>query len=221
MKKLVVLLSAILLLVTGCSVTTLSQVDIGSNIRTLLTDKAKLYNVYFEGYKYYVPNGLSFVTKDEYNAKFVDRFGNKYYLYVDAISYYHDVDNIYEENSTSHYSKKLSYNKKDGYIQIDEQDDGSYIINFMFNYAKMEACVKKDDLSFVINNMCYILRSIKFNDKVLESLIGENILDYQEENFSLFDTTSSKDDFLEVVEKYEDQDYKKSIDEERIDLDDE
>ena len=221
MKKLVVLLSAVLLLMTGCTVTTLSNVDIGSNVKTLLTDKAKLYNVYYEGYKYYVPKGLQIVNKEDYNASFIDRYGNKYFLYVDAISYFHKVENIYEENEDSHYSRKLKYNKKDGYIQIDKQKDGNYLINFMFNYAKMEAYVPEDNLIYVVNNMCYVLRSITFNDVVLESLIGENKLSYKEENFTLFDTNTSTAAFLdEVVSKY-DQKYKESKDEEKIDLDDE
>ena len=221
MKRLVLLFFAVLLIMTGCTVTTLSNVDVGSNIKTILTDKAKLYNVYFDGYKYYVPKGLQFVNKDQYNAKFTDRLGNKYYLYVDAISYYHKIENTYEENKTSHYSRKLQYGKKSGYIQIDKKDDDKYLINFMFNYAKMEALVSKDDLIPVVNNMAYVLRSVTFNDKVLESLIGENVLSYQEETFNLFDTkSSSTENFLDEVAKY-DKNYKKSIDEEKIDLDDE
>ncbi|MDO4996704.1 MAG: hypothetical protein Q4E69_05955 [Bacilli bacterium] len=221
MKRLVLLLFAVLLLMTGCTVTTLSNVDVGSNIKTILTDKAELYNVYFEGYKYYVPKGLQFVNKDQYNAKFTDSVGNKYYLYVDAISYFHKIENTYEENETSHYSRKLNYGKKTGYIQIDKQEDGKYLINFMFNYAKMEAYVSEEDLISVVNNMAYVLRSITFNDKVLESLIGENILSYQEETFNLFDTKSaSTENFLDEVAKY-DKNYKKSIDEDKIDLDDE
>ena len=97
-----------------------------------------------------------------------------------------------------HYSNKLDYNGKTGYINI-EKIDGMYYIQFMFNYAKMEAYVSEDDLTTVVNNMCYILRTVRFNDKVLESLIGDNVLSYQEENFSLFDTKGSKEDFLEVV----------------------
>ena len=221
MKRLVLLLFAVLLLMTGCTVTTLSNVDVGSNIKTILTDKAELYNVYFEGYKYYVPKGLQFVNKDHYNAKFTDSLGNKYYLYVDAISYFHKIENTYEENETSHYSRKLNYSKKTGYIQIDKQKDGKYLINFMFNYAKMEAYVSEEDLISVVNNMAYVLRSITFNDKVLESLIGENILSYQEETFNLFDTKSaSTENFLDEVAKY-DKNYKKSIDEDKIDLEDE
>lgn len=221
MKKLVLLLFAIALLMTGCTVTTLSNVDIGSNIKVILTDNAKLYNVYFDGYKYYVPKGLQFLNKDQYNAIFIDNLGNKYYLYIDAISYFHKIENTYEENKVSYYSRKLDFNKKTGFIQVDKQDNGKYLINFMFNYAKMEACVNEDDLVKVIDNMAYVLRSIDFNDKILESLIGENILSYQEENFSLFDTkSSSKETFLDEVAKY-DKNYKKSIDEEKIDLDDE
>ena len=92
----------------------------------------------------------------------------------------------------------------------------------MFNYSKMEAYVQKEQLLDVVNNMCYILRSVTFNDKVLESLIGENVLSYEEENFDLFDTNASatKENFLDEVAKY-DKNYKESIDEEKIDLDDE
>ena len=68
--------------------------------------------------------------------------------------------------------------------------------------------------------MCYILRSIKFNDKILESIVGDNVLSYAEEVFTLFDTTSSQEDFLEVVSRY-DPEYKKAIDQEELELDEE
>ncbi len=220
MKRIIVLLSAITLLMTGCSVVTLSNVDIGNNIKTLLTEKAKLYNVYFEGYKYYVPKGMRFLNKEDYNASFVDSIGNKYYLYVDAICYYHKAKNTYEENKKSHFSRKLDYNKKTGYIQIDKQEDGSFLVNYMFNYAKMESLVKERDLVSVVNNMSIILRSVEFNDKVLESLIGNNILSYKEENFRLFDATTEKGDFLDVVDKYDPNANKdKFKDESQIDID--
>ncbi len=221
MKKIVFLLSVVLLLMTGCSVVTLSNVDVAKNVKTLLSEDTKLYNVYFEGYKYYVPRGMKFLNKEDYNAKFVDKLGNVYYLYIDAISYYHKVENTYEENEESHFSRRLDYKKKTGYIQIDKQKDGYYLINFMFNYAKMEAYVSERDLVFAVDNMCSILRSVKFNRKVLESLIGDNILSYKEESFSLFDTNTSQADFLDVVSKYEDEAYKKAVDEEQIELDSE
>ena len=215
MKKLIVLLSIILVATTGCSIKKLDNSDIGKNIKTLLSEKVNLHNVYFDGYKYYVPKGLKFVNKEEYNALLTDRKENEYYLYVDAISYYHKVKNTYEEDDKAHYSKLLNYNKKNGYIQINEYQD-KYFIQFVFNYAKIEAFVQKRDLTDSINNICYILRSIKYNDKILESLIGDNILSYQEENYSLFDK-KVEDDFLDVVEKYN-PGYNKDLEDEKIQL---
>ena len=218
MKRLIVLLSIVVLLATGCSVTKLDNSNISKNIKILLSEKVKLHNVHFEGYSYYVPKGLKFINKEEYNALLADFRGNKYYLYVDAISYYHKVENTYKEDKDAHFSKRLDYNKKNGYIQINEIED-KYFVQFVYNYSKIEAFVNKNDLTDAINNMCYILRTIKFNDTILESLIGENILSYKEENFSLFKAETSKDSFLDVVSKYEDDAYKEDLEDEKIDLD--
>ena len=219
MKKLIVLLSIVTILVTGCSINKLDNNNIGKNIKTLMSEKNKLYNVYYEGYKYYLPKGIGFLDKDDYNAILKDRNNNKYYLYVDVISYYHKVENDYEVNNDSHYSKRLNYRGKDGYIQIDEVDN-KYFIQFVYNYAKMEAYVSEKDLVDAVTNMCLILRTIKYNDVVLESLIGENQLNYKEEDYTLFKADSSKESFLDVVEREETDKYKKDLEDEKIDLND-
>ena len=219
MKRLIVLLSIVTILVTGCSINKLDNNDIGKNIKTLMSEKVKLYNVHYEGYKYYLPKGIGFLDKDDYNAILKDRNNNKYYLYVDAISYYHKVENDYEISNDSHYSKRLDYNGKTGYIQIDEVDD-KYFIQFVYNYAKMEAYVDEKELVDVVTNMCLVLRTIKYNDVVLESLIGENQLNYKEEDYTLFKADSSKESFLDVVEREETDRYKKDLEDEKIELDD-
>ena len=219
MKRLIVLLSIVTILVTGCTINKLDNNDIGKNIKTLMSQKNKLYNVYYEGYKYYLPKGIGFLDKDDYNSILKDRKNNKYYLYVDAISYYHKIENNYEIKNDSHYSKRLDYNGKNGYIQIDEVDN-KYFIQFVYNYAKMEAYVEEDELVDVITNMCLVLRSIKYNNVVLESLIGENKLNYKEEDYTLFKADSSKESFLDVVEREETEKYKKDLEDEKIDLND-
>ena len=219
MKKLIVLLSIVTVLVTGCSVYKLDDNNIGENIKTLMSEKVKLYNVFYEGYKYYLPKGIGFIDKEDYNAILKDQNNNKYYMYVDAISYYHKIENDYEVKNDAHYSKILDYNGKTGYIQIDEVDD-KYFIQFVYNYAKMEAYVKEDDLVDTVTNMCLILRTVKYNDIVLESLIGENKLNYKEEDYTLFKADSSKESFLDVVEREETDKYKKDLEDEKIDLDD-
>ena len=221
MKKLVVLLSIVTIITTGCSVIKLDNKDISKNINVLMSEKVRNYNVYYDGYKYYLPKGVNFIDKDDYNAIVQDKAGNRYYLYVDAISYYNKIENSYKTKKSSYYSQKLDFNKKNGYIQIDkDKDKDKYFIQFVYNYSKMEAYVSKSDLVDTITNMCCILRSVKFNDKVLESIIGENALDYKEEEYTLFKADSSKESFLDVVEREETDRYKKDLEDEKIELDD-
>ena len=218
MKRLVVLLSIVIIFMTGCSVIKLDHTDIGYNIKKILSKKVKLYNVYYDGYKYYLPKGIRFIRKEDYNAILMDESNNKYYLYVDAVGYYYKMENDYEENGSSHYSKRLNYNKKNGYIQVDKVDS-KYFIQFVYNYVKIETYVSPRNLTSAVNNMCYILRSVKFNDSVLESLIGDNVLDYKEEDYILFKGDSTKESFLDVVEREETDRYKKDLEDEKLDLD--
>ena len=220
MKKIIVLLSIVLLSITGCTVNKLDNKNITSNINILLSQKSKVTNANFEGYKYYVPKGLKFLNKEDYNAVFRDRFDNKYYLFVDVIGYYHKVENTYEVDDEAYYSDIISYNDKDGYIEINKVDDNKYYIQYVFNYGRMQALIDSKYLTTVVNNMSYILRSIVYNDEVLDSLVGENILSYSEENFSLFETKATREDFLDVVEKY-DSGYKEAKDHEKLELNDE
>lgn len=218
MKRLVILLSMVMLFITGCSVTKLDDTDIGKNMKTLLSQDNKLYNVHYSGYKYYLPKGISFVDKDDYNSVLSDSHGNKYYMFVDAISYYYKVENTYKVNSDSHYSKIINYNDKSGYIQIDEVKN-KYFVQYVFNYVKIEAYVDKNELTSCINNMSYILRSVKFNRTIVESLVGENVSEYDEENFSLFKADVSSESFLDVVERTETDAYRKDLEDEKIELD--
>ena len=218
MKKLIVLLSMVVVLTTGCSVYELDNTNISKNIKVLLSHNSNLHNVNYDGYRYYLPKGVSFVNKDSYNALLKDMNNNRYYMYVDVISYYHKKENDYEINNDSHYSQRLDYNNKTGYVQIDEIDD-KYFIQFVYNYVKIEAYVSKKDLTDSITNICYILRSVKFNDSVIESLIGENALDYQEEDFSLFKADSSKESYMEVIKRNESEEYNKYLEDEKIDID--
>ena len=78
MKKIIVLLSIVVLFLSGCSAYRLDSTDLGSNIKILLSEKVDIYNVYFDGYKYYVPKGIKLINKDEYNAIFLDKSNNKY-----------------------------------------------------------------------------------------------------------------------------------------------
>ena len=52
MKRLIVLLSIIVLFLTGCSVYKLDNTNISKNINILLSHESKLYNVSYDGYNH-------------------------------------------------------------------------------------------------------------------------------------------------------------------------
>ena len=62
--------------------------DINTVIDDALTNTEFTANVIFEGYKYYLPGGVTYIDSDELNDILYCN-GNYYYLYIDAINYYY------------------------------------------------------------------------------------------------------------------------------------
>ena len=216
MKKLIMILSFVILL-TGCQITEIKDNNIDNIVDSVIKNKVNIANTYFEGYKYYLPRGIKLLNKTDYNAKLSYK-NNLIYIYVDAVSYYHKTNVEIKLNKDSYYSKEFDYNDKKGYIEIDKLKD-SYFVGMYYNYAKVETYVKEEDLNDTIIQVGCILSSIKFNDSVLESIVGENILDYKEENFNLFDTKKNSN-FLEYVEEFDTyDDTKVESDEDTIETD--
>ena len=218
MKKLLVLLS-ILTLLTGCTITKINKDSKDKVIDSVMKKDSKLKNVHFEGYSYYVPRGIRFVDKKEYNAILKDEYNNNYYLYVDVISYYHKVKEKYKVNKKAYYSNEVKTKNKFGYVEIKEDKTG-YLVEAMYNYAKIEAYVEKDSLNDAMTNISMILSSMKYNDKVLSSTVGENILSYKEESYNIFKTKEKTSDFLDYVKEYDNYDQEKK-DEDNLKIDEE
>lgn len=223
MKKVIFLLLLVATFATGCSsVISVKSDDIDTIINEVLLKKSSLANTAFEGYKYYVPRGLTFLNKEEFNALLQDQYHNRYYLYVDAVSYYHKVVSEYEENSSAYYSKRLENGSAFGYLEINEVN-GKYFIEAMYRYVKIEVFVDQEQIMDAVCNISYILSSIKYNRSILETLVGENVLNYQEEEFDIFKSKRENGDFLDYVEeygKYYDKD-KELPDQDRVEIEEE
>lgn len=221
MKKIFVLL-ALVFLVTGCSIKEIPQDNLENAIDSVLTGSANLENQYFAGYQYYLPREVSIIDKFDYNTILLHK-QNRVYLYVDVISYYHKIEEEYEENEDLYFSKVLEYGKKKGYINIDKENEDKYYIDIVYNYGKIEAYSNKENLSSTVLNSLVILNTIKFNDTVIESLIGENKIEYKEEKFNLFNSNSSNDGYLNIGEHHtskKDTDEDELVDEEVIKIED-
>lgn len=207
---------------TGC--TNLSNQDLDGIVSSMLEKENTLYNVVFDGYKYYLPKGLKFVSKDDYNAHLLDGKNNSFYLYVDVLSYYNNTKLDYEENKDAYYSKKLDYRNQEGYLEITEiGENGYYFIEYMYHYGKMEAYVKEEDIKDAVTYMSSVLSSLTFNRTVLETLIGNNIIDYKEETYDVMKPKGNnvtQDTYLDYVERYDNyEEYGNSgTDEDSIDI---
>ena len=210
MKKVIVLLSLLsLFLVTGC--TNLNTLSINKIIETVIKKDSKLKNVNFEGYSYYVPRGLKFLNKKEYNAYLIDSYNNHYYIYVDVVSKHSNIKHKYKINKKAYYSKEIKTKNKFGYLEINEYKD-SYFVEAMYNYMKIEAYISKNSLNDALTDIGLILSSVKYNEKVLDTIVGENILNYNEENYNIFETNKDASNFLDYVKEYDSEETTKDED---------
>ena len=216
MKKLFIVLS-LTLLFSGCSLVRINEQSYEEIIKDILTPNFHLKNVSLEGYSYYLPKGV--LLKKNHSLNSVLYYNHrKIYLYVDALSYYHHVESDYQEDKDSYYSLKIDQNGKQGYLEI-TQISTKYFVEFMYHYAKIEAYVEEEDLKKTITQMAYILNSIEYQDVVLGTLIGNQTLDYNEENFNIFKPKREEGSFLD----YEEQDRNQGEqveDEDRLEVED-
>ena len=193
MKK--ILIAFILLfLTTGCTVVRIDTSSIDNITSVVLSKDSKLYNRIGKGYKYYKPRGVSYIDTNELNDVLYSN-GNYYYLYIDAVSYYHKTKLDYKENNKLYYSKKID-GKKEGYLEIEKVND-KYLITFVYNYSKIEALVKKKDINKVVLDASYILSTVKFNDNIIALMLDEEYFTNKEEQYTKFKVKKeNKNNFL-------------------------
>ena len=194
MKKFVVLIVMVLLL-TGC--TNIQKEDYNDIISSVVTSKYDVYNEFRSGYKYYMPNSMSSVDTKDFNEKITSAKYN-YYLYVDVVSYYNRTLKEFVSDDKALYSKSISYEDKYGYLEINRQDNGKYLVEIMYNYAKIEVMVEESDLKVATTNAMIILSSINYNSDILESIVGDNVLEFNDETFNIFQTKKKESNYLDV-----------------------
>ena len=204
MKKILCLFAAILLL-CGCS--KINDKNYDELINSVVASNYKMENTYRTGYKYYTPTNMDILSTLDYNETLADD-NYKYYFYVDVVSYYNRVIETYNEDSTAVYSKSINYEDKYGYIEINKWKNGKYLLEIMYNYAKIEVIVDEENIKNAITNAMVVLSSVKYNNNILESIVGENVLATKEIEFNIFETKKNESNFLKVSEEdvYEDKD---------------
>lgn len=216
MKRLLLMCSLIFLL-SGCSLVKVQEQSYEEILGDILTPNFTLKNVSSVGYSYYLPKGVLLKRNQAFNSVLYYNH-RKMYLHVDALSYYHKVESDYQSDGNNYYSLKIDQNGNQGYLEI-TQISTKYFVEFMYHYSKIEAYVEEEDLKKTITQMAYILNSIQFQDAVLSTLIGDQTLDHNEENFNIFKPKREGEIFLDYGEQ--DQDSSSDVkDEDRLEVED-
>ncbi len=199
MKKMI-LLVLIFFCVSGCS--NIQKESLDEILQMGMNSKVSITNTYRTGYKYYLPKGMKNIASKDYNEViYSEKY--PYYLYVDVVSYYHRVQKKYEEKNDYYYSRAFVYQDRYGYLQIKNIEEDKYFVEIMYNYAKIEVIVTEEDIHESVAYAISILQSITYNDTVLGSLMGDNVLHSNELEFDIFETAESESNYLEMVEQYD------------------
>ncbi len=199
MKKKLILIFLLSFVLFGCKA--IQDMSIDEVIDNSIQNSVKVYNKYRKGYKYFLPKGLDTVGTNEFNE--VIAYKNyKFYLYVDVVSYYNKIIDIYEPNKVSFISKQINYEDKYGYVEVNQLKTGKYFIEIMYNYAKIEVIVNEKDINLVISNSLSVLNSIKFDTNILKILLDEETSKFKEYEYDIFKTATVKEsEYLQAVEE--------------------
>ena len=192
-----------LFFITGCSFNDIKDLSIDESLNIGLIGDNDLINTYNKGFKYYMPKGFMIFKNNLYNQVLISN-NNKYYLNVDIISYYNKISPTHTKKENTYYYKSFVEDKKEGYIEIFQNND-YFFIEIMYNYAIIEVAVKESEINYAVINMLKILSSIKFNDKIIENEIGSSIFTQKETVYELEKPKTEVDDrdFLDWVEEYD------------------
>ena len=210
MKKIIIIIG-LLLALTGCTnINDLSYEEIAQNFAI----ESSKTNEFRTGYNYYLPRGMQVSDSTLFN-EVIDDGRYNYYLYVDAVSYLNKVEYDYQENSSSEYSANIVNGDKFGYIEVNLRENNKYLVEIMYNYAKIEVIVDKNDIKLSMISAISILRSIEYNDNIITNLLEDDVLNFAEEEMDIFNTNGEDDesvlidpdDYNPVEETVPDTDY--------------
>ena len=192
MKKIIFIIS-MMFLITGC--TNINELSYDEIIQEFSTKPLKSNN-YRTGYKYYLPREMQVVDSTLFNEVLEDG-QNTYYLYVDTVSYLNNVSYDFKNDEMNIYFANIAYDEKYGYVEINLYENEQYLVEIMYNYAKIEVIVDEKYINKALLSAINILKSIEYNDSIITNLLEEDVLNFAEEEFNIFENTNNDDNYVE------------------------
>ena len=172
----------------------MSYDDIINNIN----DNSLKVNTFRKGYSFYKPKGMAIKDGKANYLIFSSARGN-YYLYLDFINYI-EGKKIEHKSNNSYYYQEINNQGFLGYVDIKLWKNNQYLIEIMYNYAKIEVMVDKDQINMALINSINILKSIRYNDTIIKKMLESDSLDNTEEIFDIFKDVTNNSSTLEHEE---------------------
>lgn len=185
MKKKCIIICLLMIMLTGCTIVRIDTTSIDNILDVILSKDNTLYNRVGNGYKYYVPRGVTYIDSNGTNDRLYSD-GVYYYLYLDQVSYYYNNSIKFKEDKSKYYSRKLKNGDNVGYVEITDKGNNQYLVEFVYNYAKIEALVPKEDIEETVSNASYILSTIKYNDNIIKLSLDDDFLKTKEDKYDEF-----------------------------------
>ncbi len=203
MKKILILFVT-LIFMTGCS-NKLYETDLSksvSEVEKIISSKVALKNTYGTGFKYYKPRDFSILEDKDFNHVLLHNY-NKYYLNVDINAYYYKYKNVFEKESDDYYSSTFESNGIQGYVRIKKINNDYFYIKMMYNYSYVEVSVAEDEVYDAIIDSSIILSSIKYNDKIISTYIGNAVSSSLESKYEVKKPKQGKNERQNILDFYE------------------
>ena len=203
-KKRVIFLVIITLIMTGC---TKLDSNVDNIVDSTMVKNVDKVNTVSTGYELYIPMGVRQLVDNEYNQRLKIK-DTDVYLYVDTVSYYYKNKlNYKSDGSYNYYYREVNFNEKDGYIGISKLDDGSFFVEIVYNYAKIEFYTSEEKLPIILSNCLTMVNSIKYNDNLIKISLDNNANDNREVKYELDKPKDSESTFSQYLQEYiEDED---------------
>lgn len=196
-RKLLLLLS--ILMISGC--TNINNLSYSELINQSLDSDLVLLNKVSTGYKYYLPRGVTLKEDNDFNQKLavMDTY---LYMYVDIVSYYYKNELNYRESEDfSYFYQNILKDGKTGYVGIRQEDD-KYFVKIVYNYAKIEAYVRENQISSTISYAMILLNSIRYNDTLIDRLINDTSVNSSEITYEIDKPSGSESKFSQYLSEY-------------------
>lgn len=198
-KKRIIFFIIVTLMLTGC---TRLDNNVDNIVNSTIMKEIDKVNTVSTGYELYIPMGVMQLVDNEYNQKLKIK-DTHVYLYVDIVSYYYKNKLNYKKvDSYNYFYKEISYNNKDGYVGINKLDDGSFFVEIIYNYSKIEFYCEEDKLSIILSNCLTIINSIKYNDNLIERELNTVIDNSREMKYELDKPKDSESTFSQNLQEF-------------------